>query len=73
MPYTIEFLRPATKQLKRIDKQEQPIIWQAVMELADDPRPNDCKKLKGSEFYRIRVGDYCIIYDIQDKERLYLS
>jgi mRNA interferase RelE/StbE len=33
-----------------------------------NPRPHGCKKLKGREGYRIRVGNYRIIYDIFDRE-----
>jgi len=36
--------------------------------LADNPRPQGCKKLKGRDGYRIRVGNYRIIYDIFDIE-----
>ena len=36
--------------------------------VAGDPRPNGCKKLKGRDAYRIRSGNYRIIYDIQDNE-----
>lgn len=43
-----------------------PRIASAIDALADDPRPSGCKKLVGSEHtYRIRVGDYRIVYDIQ--------
>ena len=36
------------------------------MALAGDPRPNGCRKLSGSEEYRIRVGDYRVLYEIED-------
>jgi len=38
-----------------------------MLALENDPRPPGCKKLKGRLGYRIRVGDYRIIYEIQDK------
>ncbi len=38
------------------------------MELAFDPRPSGCKKLKGRNAYRIRIGDYRAIYDIIDNK-----
>jgi mRNA interferase RelE/StbE len=38
--------------------------------LADDPRPKGCKKLKGRDGYRIRTGNYRIIYEIFDTELL---
>jgi mRNA interferase RelE/StbE len=42
-------------------------IIKAINELATDPRPPGCKKLTGRPGYRIRVGDYRIIYNIEDK------
>jgi mRNA interferase RelE/StbE len=39
----------------------------AMRALANDPRPSGCKKLKGNELWRIRVGDYRIIYQIHDR------
>ena len=44
----------------------RPII-KAILNLANNPRPQGCIKLKGREGYRIRKGDYRIIYDIYDK------
>ncbi|WP_416377309.1 type II toxin-antitoxin system RelE family toxin [Algoriphagus sp. C2-6-M1] len=38
-----------------------------IFNLADVPRPNGCKKLKGKEAYRIRVADYRVVYEIHDK------
>ncbi len=43
-------------------------IFDAIAELAFEPRPRGYKKLKGRSGYRIRVGDYRIIYEIIDKE-----
>ena len=37
-----------------------------MLALADDPRPYGCKKLSGEDAYRIRVGDYRIVYSIYD-------
>jgi mRNA interferase RelE/StbE len=41
-------------------------LRQALRQLADNPRPHGCKKLEGSVLYRIRIGDYRLIYDIED-------
>jgi addiction module toxin, relE/stbE family len=41
-------------------------IKNAMLALADDPRPYGCKKLSGEDAYRIRVGDYRIVYSIYD-------
>ena len=41
----------------------------AIRALADEPRPHGCVKLSGSQSWRIRIGDYRVIYDIDDKSR----
>ena len=65
----IEFARSATKDLRAIDRQWIPRILVAIEALAGEPQPIGCKKLAGSEHtYRIRVGDYRVIYDIHDDE-----
>jgi len=67
MTFSIEFKKSALKTLKKIEKKHQIIISRSIKELALNPRPKNCLKLSGSPFYRIRCGDYRIIYDIQDK------
>jgi len=42
---------------------------QAIDELAEDPRPRNSRKLRGKEGWRIRVGDYRAIYEIDDEAR----
>jgi len=65
--YKVEILRGALKQLKKIPSELQERIQIKIDDLATEPRPNGVKKLKGKEnAYRIRVGDYRIIYDIFD-------
>ncbi|MBC1237912.1 type II toxin-antitoxin system RelE/ParE family toxin [Nostoc sp. 2RC] len=67
MSYKVEILRGALKQLKKIPSELQERIQIKIDDLATEPRPNGVKKLKGKEnAYRIRVGDYRIIYDIFD-------
>ena len=45
-------------------------IKQAILNLAENPRPNGCKKLVGRDGYRIRIGNYRVIYEIFDAELL---
>lgn len=55
----------------RIDWRDFERLRDAVRNLADEPRPMGVRKLKGFEqTYRIRVGDYRVVYDIYDQERL---
>ena len=63
--YRLEWRRSATKDLRRIAGVDLPRIVAAVEALADDPFPPGCTKLSGSErSYRIRVGDYRVLYDV---------
>lgn len=65
--YRIEWKSSALKELKRIDKSTVPRIINVVESLATNPRPVDVRKLKGSErSFRIRIGDYRIVYEILD-------
>lgn len=64
--YKIQWKNSAKKELKKLDKQIIIKILQAVEKLAANPHPSGSKKLMGSEYiYRIRVGDYRVIYNIQ--------
>jgi mRNA interferase RelE/StbE len=69
--FRIEFVRSASKDLRAIDRQMVPRIITAIEELANDPTPIGCKTLVGSDHtYRIRVGDYRVIYDIHGDKLL---
>ena len=62
--YTAILSKKAQKQLDKFsDKVAEPII-EAITALEENPRPQGYKKLKGRNGYRIRTGDYRIIYDI---------
>lgn len=65
--YKINFNK---KSKKKLDKMSDAIIMpiiEAIEDLAENPRPQGCKKLKGRSGYRIRVGNYRIIYEIFDE------
>ncbi len=68
MTYKISILRRAQKQLAKIPASEYKKVKQAILNLAKDPRPPGSKKLKGREGWRIRQGDYRVIYEIQDDQ-----
>ncbi|MFN7813627.1 MAG: type II toxin-antitoxin system RelE family toxin [Planctomycetia bacterium] len=63
-------LRSAQKQLTRLPAEHQERILVAMEALADEPRPQGCSKLTGRDAWRIRVGDYRIIYEIFDDRRV---
>lgn len=66
MPYRVNFSKQALKELEKINEPFYSPIKQSIAQLAQNPRPHGCKKLKGRDGYRIRVGDYRVIYNIFD-------
>jgi mRNA interferase RelE/StbE len=64
--YRIEFRPAAVRELRKMDRSTQPRIRGAIELLAQDPRPPASRPLRGREGYRLRVGDYRIIYTIND-------
>jgi mRNA interferase RelE/StbE len=68
MPYTVEVGRKVRKFLLSLtDKRLRDRLQDAIGGLASNPRPPGCLKMQGDDgLYRVRVGDYRIIYQIQD-------
>ncbi len=64
--YTVFVGKKAEKFLNILPEPYFSTITIAIAELENDPRPQGCKKLKGNTSYRIRVGNYRIVYDILD-------
>ena len=64
--YTVKLTRTAQKQLDKLPKEDNQRITAALLKLETEPRPFGVKKLKGSEDYRIRIGDYRVQYSIFD-------
>ena len=69
MDYEVFILRRAQKDLITLPKQNYSRMRDLIGELAANPRPSGCKKLTGREGWRIRSGDYRVIYEIDDSER----
>lgn len=71
--YTIEIQTKAKRQLQTFDKQTQERLSKAVDQLAKNPRPDNCKALRGFHgIFRIRIGDYRVVYEIKDSELIIL-
>ena len=65
--YKIEIKESAVKELDSIPRKDLKKIVQKIRFLSDNPRPNGCVKLSGRERYRIRQGDYRILYSIENE------
>lgn len=72
MSYNIGFASSARQALRRLDTQTRARIVERIEALESDPRPPGCKKLAGDELWRIRVGDYRVVYSIEDAQLIVL-
>ena len=69
--FQVSFVRSARKELERLDATLVERIFPHIEGLTTEPRPRGCKKLRGAtDLWRLRVGDYRIIYRIDDAARL---
>jgi len=68
--YRLEVSHTAHRQILRLPGQTQERVNKSIAHLADNPRPPGSKKLTAREGYRVRVGDYRILYQIDDDARL---
>jgi len=67
--YKIEWKPSALRELKRLDRQVIGRIIKGVESLAENPFPPGIKKLAGSEYtYRLRIGDYRVIYEVVNNQ-----
>ena len=64
--YKVIFTKSVKKDFRKIPKLEVSKILNEIAYLAKNPRSSKTKKLKGEKLYRLRVGNYRVIYDIQD-------
>jgi mRNA interferase RelE/StbE len=69
--YRVElFDRKVRRLLDQIAEPDFSRIAQAILKLEDDPRPPGCRKLQGLDGWRVRAGDWRIIYHIDDKAQV---
>ena len=70
MRYRLQLKRSAGKELRALHPVDRDRVVVAIRSLAEDPRPPGCKKLKRVGAWSIRVGDYRVIYDVDDSDLL---
>jgi mRNA interferase RelE/StbE len=69
--YAVTFARSARKELEALDGMLVSRIFPKIEALSKAPRPPGCLKLSGEEnLWRIRIGDYRVVYTIEDKRKL---
>lgn len=69
MAYVVSLKRSAEKELERLPTKIHDRIIGHLISLKEIPRPVGAKTLRGREGYRIRIGDYRVLYVIDDSER----
>lgn len=68
MKYALFLRKSAEKELLALPKVQAIKVRDAIIALTENPRPSGCKKLQGSDSdFRIRIGDYRVVYSISDK------
>jgi mRNA interferase RelE/StbE len=65
--YSLEIKRSAAKELSQLPRKDRGRVIARIEALAQDPRPAGAEKLSGQERYRVRQGDYRILYEIEDQ------
>lgn len=68
--YQLEITATARRDFQRLPSQAKQRALVAIDALASEPRPPGCKKLRGHDVYRIRVGDYRVLYEVNDGEEV---
>ncbi len=69
--YKVEFSRRAAREFGRLALQDQRRVARKIDVLAVEPRPDGCAKLEGfKSAFRIRVGDFRIVYEVDDEARI---
>ena len=70
MTYALEIKPSAERDIRRLDGAAQARVEPALQSLAANPRPAQSKKLQGGHGYRLRVGDYRVLYTVDDGIRI---
>jgi len=68
--YIVEIVPKAEKEFLKLPPVEQKKIRNKILSLEENPRPFGAKKLRETEYFRIRSGDYRVVYSIDDNRRI---
>lgn len=70
--YVVMVAKAADRNIDALDGSVRPRVIRAIQALKSDARPAGCKKMAGAELWRIRVGDYRVVYSIEDAQLIVL-
>ncbi len=68
--YLLRIKRSAERELRALPKTDLKRVADRIQQLAYQPRPSGCEKLSGLEAYRLRQGDYRVVYTVDDERRV---
>ncbi|MEW6229649.1 MAG: type II toxin-antitoxin system RelE/ParE family toxin [Bacillota bacterium] len=68
--YRLTLKQSAVKELESLPHRDLARVLSRIEALADNPRPPGCEKLSGQERYRVRQGDYRILYEVNDSHQV---
>jgi len=68
--YRLTLRQSAVKELESLPRRDLARVMSRIKVLADNPRPPACEKLSGQERYRVRQGDYRILYEVNDSDQV---
>lgn len=66
--YSVQIKRSAARELEAVPLKDRRRIVRRIQDLASEPRPPGCEKLSGEDKYRLRQGNYRILYEIIDQD-----
>jgi len=67
--YELQIKPSAVKEIEKLPRKDRPKTVQKIRALAGNPCPHGCEKLSAEEKYRVRQGDYRVVYSVDDNER----
>jgi mRNA interferase RelE/StbE len=71
MPYQVIYTPRAEREIRKLPREVIPRILGAALALATEPRPPGCRKLRDVPMaWRVRIGDYRILYEVNDSTRI---
>ncbi|HPM45367.1 MAG TPA: type II toxin-antitoxin system RelE/ParE family toxin [Syntrophobacteraceae bacterium] len=69
MEYTVKIVHKAEKEFLKLTKAERNKISKKILSLAENPKPFGSQKLKETDYFRIRIGDYRAIYSVDNDRK----
>ncbi len=70
MQYRIAIVSKAEKEFLKLPSASRNQIRKKILSLEENPKPFGSKKLRETDYYRLRAGDYRIVYSVDDKNRI---